>query len=192
MKKGELILAVSSVKEFEKFLTMELDYCVLIDFHIGLLHALIAQAHERQKKVLLHMDLLHGLANDEAGCEYVCQYLRADGVISTRPKVVQKAMEKKCLGVLRLFLIDSKSLNKGIRLCRECQPDFVEVLPAIAPAILPRIKEETGQKLMSGGLLSSVAEIESCFACGAEAVTISSRKLVEEYLRDKQNLGAGF
>lgn len=184
MKKGELILAVSSVKEFEKFLTMELDYCVLIDFHIGLLHALIAQAHERQKKVLLHMDLLHGLANDEAGCEYVCQYLRADGVISTRPKVVQKAMEKKCLGVLRLFLIDSKSLNKGIRLCRECQPDFVEVLP--------RIKEKTGQKLMSGGLLSSVAEIESCFACGAEAVTISSRKLVEEYLRDKQNLGAGF
>ncbi len=183
MKQRELILAISSAREFEKFLELPLEYCVLIDFHIGLLQPLIAQAHTKGKKALLHMDLLHGLANDEAGCEYICQYLQADGVISTRPKVVQRAMEKGRLGVLRLFLIDTKSLSKGIRLCQECKPDFVEVLPAIAPTILPRIKAETGQRIMSGGLLSTIEEIEACFAYGAEAVTVSDRKLVEAYLK---------
>ncbi|MDO4766096.1 MAG: glycerol-3-phosphate responsive antiterminator [Eubacteriales bacterium] len=181
--KKEIILAISSAKEFEKFLNMDLQYGVLIDFHISVLQSLVQTAHKHCKKVLLHMDLLHGLSNDEAGCEYACQVLKADGVISTKPKVVQRAMENKCLGVLRLFLIDSKSLAKGIKLCRDCKPDLVEVLPAIAPAILPRIKEETGQRLMSGGLLSAVEEIEACFEYGAEAVTVSNRKLVEEYLR---------
>lgn len=183
MKKREIILAISSGKDFEKFLEMQVQYCVLIDFHIALLQNLIEQAHQRSKKVLLHMDLLHGLSNDEAGCEFACQVLKADGVISTKPKVVQRAMENKCLGVLRLFLIDSKSLSKGIRLCRECQPDFVEVLPAIAPQILPTIKKETGQRLMSGGLLSGVEEIKACFDYGAEAVTVSNRKLVQKYLQ---------
>lgn len=186
MRNKEIILTISTVKDFEKFLEMNIEYCVLMDLHIGMLQSLIAKAHAHRKKVLLHMDLMQGLSNDEMGCEYACQYLQVDGVISTKSKVVKKAMEKKRIGVLRLFLMDTRSLNKGINLCQECNPDFVEVLPAIAPAILPKIKELTGQKLMSGGLLSSIEEMERCFQYGAEAITISDCKLAEKYLQYKK------
>lgn len=190
MGNKEIILTISTVKDFEKFLSMEIKYCVLIDFHIALLPSLIAKAHASQKKVFLHLDLMQGLSNDEAACEYACQYLQADGVISTKVKVVQKAMEKKRIGVLRLFLIDSRSLSKGIRLCQECKPDYVEVLPAIAPSILPKIQDQTGQKIMSGGLLTSLEEINACFTYGAQAVTISNRKLVDRYLKQKMKENA--
>lgn len=168
-----VIGAVATVKEFEKFLKSSDTYVILMELHLSLLENLIQSAHQCGKKVLLHLDLIKGISSDESGCEYACQVLQADGVISTKGRVIETAKRNKKITILRLFLIDTKSLEKGITLCNSLEPDYVEVLPGIAYSILPYIKERTSAKIMSGGLIKTREQMEACFLAGAEAVTIS-------------------
>lgn len=182
---GQVVLAISTMKEFEGFLKSRFTWGVLMEFHIALLPDMVREAHKAGKKILFHLDLLKGIATDEYGCEYACQKLKADGIISTRPKVLETAKKNKCLAILRLFLIDTRSLDRGIGVCNALEPDYVEVLPGIACGILDYIRERTEVPFMCGGLIRSPEEIERCFEAGACAVTISNRRAAEVYLENK-------
>ena len=170
-----IIQAVSTMKEFEKFMKSQDEYVILMDLHLAFIEEMIRTAHVHKKKVFLHLDLIKGLTSDECGCEYACQVLHADGIISTKAKVIESGKKNRKITILRLFLIDSKSLEKGISLCNTLQPDYVEVLPGIASSILPYIREHTNTKIMCGGLLKSKDQIQECIQAGACAVTISQK-----------------
>ena len=93
----QVVLAISTMKEFEAFLESDFPWGVLMEFHIALLQDMVRAAHAKKKKVLFHLELLRGISADEAGCEFACQRLGADGIISTRPKVVETAKKNKKL-----------------------------------------------------------------------------------------------
>ena len=145
-----------------------------MNFHLSFLEKLVKEAHENGKKLLLHLDLTKGLSSDEFGCEYACQILQMDGIITTKARVVETARKNKKIAVLRLFLIDSKSLEKGIALCNTIRPDYVEILPGIATSIIPYLKEHIQTEIMCGGLIKTSQQIEECIGAGACAVTISN------------------
>lgn len=179
-----VIPAISNGKEFEKFLDSSLQVCLLMNMHLSFVGDFIKQAHQRGKAVILHLDLIKGISSDEAGCEYVCQVLMADGIISTKGKVVEIAKRLKKTAILRMFLIDSQSLQKGIRMIADTKPDYVEVLPGIACSILPKLIEETRASFLCGGLISSEEQIDECLKQGAVAVTISNLKIAETYMEE--------
>lgn len=177
MIEQRIIPAVTNMKDFEKFMESSLEYCVLMNLHISLMEQMLPMAKKKGKKVLVHLELIHGLSGDEYGCEYACQRLRVDGVISTKGRVVETAKKNKKLAILRLFLIDTKSLEKGLALCNSVQPDYMEVLPGLASSIIPKLKKRVNVAMMSGGLICSQEEIKECLRNGACAVTISDMKL---------------
>ena len=45
----QVILAISSMKEFEAFLISEFDWGVLMEFHLALLSGMVREAHRRGK-----------------------------------------------------------------------------------------------------------------------------------------------
>ena len=184
-----ILLAISQMKDFEKFLQSPLDTCILMDFHINLLPSMMQAAHVAGKTVYLHADLLRGVSADEFGCEYLCQRLRADGIISTKPKVLEAARRNRVATILRLFLIDTKSLDKGAALIKNLQPDHVELLPGLACDAIADLKQRLQpaastqpQSFLCGGLIKTHAQITRCLEAGACAVTLSDRTLAEEYL----------
>ena len=184
-----ILLAISQMKDFEKFLQSPLDTCILMDFHINLLPSMMQAAHAAGKTVYLHADLLRGVSADEFGCEYLCQRLQADGIISTKPKVLEAARRNRVATILRLFLIDTKSLDKGAALIKNLQPDHVELLPGLACDAIADLKQRLQpvastqpQSFLCGGLIKTHAQITRCLEAGACAVTLSDRTLAEEYL----------
>lgn len=184
-----ILLAISQMRDFEKFLKSSLDTCILMDFHINLLPSMMQAAHAAGKTVYLHADLLRGVSADEFGCEYLCQRLRADGIISTKPKVLEAARRNRVATILRLFLIDTKSLDKGAALIKNLQPDHVELLPGLACDAIADLKQRLQpvastqpQSFLCGGLIKTHAQITRCLEAGACAVTLSDRTLAEEYL----------
>ena len=46
-----ILLAISQMKDFEKFLKSPLDTCILMDFHINLLPAMMQTAHTVSDRV---------------------------------------------------------------------------------------------------------------------------------------------
>lgn len=172
----KIIPAISNEKDFERFLKSAYKWCVFLNINVSQLGILIDMSHKHNKKALVHIDLIQGISSDEYGCEYVCQKLKADGIISTKGKIVEMAKKNRKIAVLRLFLIDSKSLEKGLALCNAVSPDYMEVLPGIACSVIPYIKSRVNVPIMSGGLIKSEEDIENCFRNGAIAVTISDIK----------------
>lgn len=180
MMQQKILPVISDWKTFERFLKRQETWCVLMDFHINFMEDMIAQLHMHGKKGLVHMDLVKGLANDAFGTQYLCQKCHVDGIISTKPKAIEQAKKNHCVSILRVFLIDSRSQEKGAKLAAEIAPDFVEVLPAIIPHAVNMMREYCDIPVIGGGLIKSRADIAHCLSQGMVSITTSNLAFCDE------------
>lgn len=178
----KVLPVISDFKTFDMFLASDIKWCILMDFHISVLADLIHHLHEKEKYGILHMDLVHGLTADEAGTQYVCQKLHVDGVISTKAKVIETANKNHTLSIMRLFMIDSRSIEKGCELGKRLQPDYIEVLPANTKHGIAYVKAQCSIALIAGGLIQNEEDITACLQDGVCAVTTSKLRLCETYI----------
>ena len=179
LKNQICVPVVHSMKRLEKFIESDLIVCILQDIHISLLEHMIKTLHDNNKLALVHIDMVHGISSDEHGAEFLCQRLRADGVISSKTRIIETTKKNKKIAIQRMFLIDSKSIERGIETLQKSQPDIVEVMPAIAYKIIPYIKSKINMPLIGGGLLKSKEDILQGLEAGCMAFTVSDLCLCE-------------
>jgi glycerol uptake operon antiterminator len=173
----KILPASANMKEFELFLKSSFEIGVFLDMHISQLKNISMMAKQNGKKMIYHVDLIHGIKNDEYATEYICQEFKPYGLISTKASVIQKAKQKGVIAVQRIFLIDSHALEKSYKLIEKTRPDFIEVLPGAMPAMITEVKERVKTPILAGGLIRSVEEVENALNAGADAITTSKREL---------------
>lgn len=172
-----LIPASPTMKDFEKFLESDYEIGILLEVHIAQLKHISKMAERHGKKMIFHVDLIHGLKNDDYGTEYICQEFSPFGLISTKANVILKAKQRGVLSIQRMFLIDSHALGQSYRLIEKTQPDYIEVLPGTMPWMIKEVKEKTNIKILAGGLIRTPEEVKRAIESGADAVTTSKREL---------------
>ncbi|PFG06333.1 glycerol-3-phosphate responsive antiterminator [Bacillus sp. es.034] len=181
---GQYILpAIRSMKDFDKMLDTSFQYGVFLDLHVGMLKSVFEYARNENRKMFLHLDLIHGLSSDEYAAEYVCQEIKPYGIISTKGNVIKKARQKGVYATQRMFVIDSSAMNRSIELIQKTDPDFIEVLPGVVPKIIKEIGTKTGKPIFAGGLIDTVDEVEAALEAGATAITTSDRVLWKHFDR---------
>lgn len=173
-----ILPAIRSHKDFEQFLKTNKELCILLDFHIGQLNDLMMQLKKHHRKAWVHIDLIQGISSDKFGAEYLCQALKVDGLISTKPSVLIVAKKLGKVAIQRIFLIDRLSLEKSMDMVEKTKPDYVEVLPGIAADVM--LDMNCPVQMMAGGLFRSKEEMERILALGFVAVTTSNRLLWED------------
>lgn len=129
------------------------------------------------KRVFLHLDLLEGLGADAAGVQWCARVLKPDGVISTRPKLLKAAEDEGLMTVQRLFLMDSVSFERSIRLLRANPPDMAEVLPGLVPKAIAELAQAIECPVIAGGMITEPAEVQRALRAGALAVSAGEEKL---------------
>ncbi len=173
----KIIPAISSHQDLRQFFKTDLTYGILMNFQLAQLTDLVREMKAHDKKILIHSELIKGLASDEYGAIYLIQSLKVDGIISSKPKVIEMCKKRGVLGIMRFFLKDTYSLQQSIMLAKHVIPDCLEILPAIDARILEQIKAHISSEFLLGGLISSKEQIESCLSHGAVAVTVSDVNL---------------
>ena len=136
----------------------------------------VDRARAGGKKVLLHADLLDGLGRDESAVRFLAGSVRPDGIISTRPALVKCAAAEGLFTVLRVFVLDSQSFETGLANLEKSRCDAAEVLPGLMPSVIARFAA-TGKKVISGGLVRTVEEVNAGLAAGAAAMSVGSETL---------------
>jgi len=169
--------AISNFKSLKKFLKTDLLYGIIVDFQLAEIEHVIKELKDHHKKVLVHIDMIHGLTADEYGAIHLIQNYQVDGIISIKPKVILTAKKRKVIAMQRIFLRDSFSFHKSLEFVERSKPDCVEVLPAISGELLQTIKKNVNIPLFCGGLISSEDQIEECFSSGADGITVSNSNL---------------
>jgi glycerol uptake operon antiterminator len=175
---GQKILpAIRKMEDIEKIMESNYNYIVILEVHVSRLKPIFKLAEAHQKKLIVHMDLIHGLKSDEFATEYICQEFKPFGVISTKGSVIVKAAQKGVKSIQRLFAIDSGSIEKGCALIKRIKPDYLEVLPGIIPKVIEDIKNQTKTEVFAGGLIDTIEEVERAYEAGAIAITTSNKGL---------------
>ena len=174
LKEQRIIPAISNHQELRAFLQTDLNYGILMNFQLAQLAELVVEMKKNHKKVLIHSELIKGLTSDEYGAIYLIQTLKVDGIISSKPKVIEVCKKRGVIGILRFFLKDSISLTQSLEVAIKAKPDYLEVLPALCTDIIPEIKSRINCDIMMGGLIRTKDQIRHCLLSGAIAVTTSN------------------
>lgn len=172
-----ILPAIRSMKSLEKLMRTDYKTCVLLDTHVGHLKSIMQLIEANQLQPFIHIDLIKGISHDEFACEYIIQSYKPKGIVSTKTKVIKKAKALGVITIFRVFVIDSQALERSIALIQRIEPDYVEVLPGIANKVIERIYNETGVKVIAGGLINTEREIQEAVDSGATYVTTSEYQL---------------
>src|SRR5437764_11537916 len=127
----------------------------------------IAQAHQRGKGVVVHVDLVSGIGKDRAGIQYLRQ-IGIDAIITSRSQLVSAGRAEGLTTIQRLLVADDSALETGIRTIARAAPDIVEVLPGIlVPEIAISLKQQRTGPFVAGGFIRTAADVARVHAAGA-------------------------
>jgi len=174
IEEQKILPALSSFKSIKEFIKSSIVYCILVDFQLAELEDIILELKSHNKKVLVHIDLIKGIAANEFGAIFLIQKLRVDGIISTKHQPILVAKKRNVISIQRIFLKDSISLDKSLIVVEKVKPDYLEIMPAISNSILTTIIERTHLKVFCGGLIQTKEQIQTCLDNGAIGVTTSN------------------
>ncbi len=177
ISKQPVIPVITSMKGLEAFLLTPLKVFILQDVHINHLKDMVNLAHEYQREVIVHIELIQGLANDEFGAQFLIQQIHVDGVISSKPKIIEMTLKNHCLGILRLFIMDSKSIKRSLQIVESVKPDVVEFLPALIYEIFPSFIKDIQAEVWAGGLVQNETQIQAILKTGVKRITLSNLDL---------------
>jgi glycerol uptake operon antiterminator len=128
--------------------------------------------------LFIHIDLLAGLENNEAGLEYLAEFERVTGIVTVHHHLAGQARKLGLLSVVRLFVSDSRAADRGLSIANKSHPDAIEILPAAAASKVAADFASCRIPRIAGGLCRTEADVdEALVAGGCLAVTSTSSNL---------------
>ena len=177
LERNPIIGAVRDGQDIDEVVKSSVGVVFILSANLINIKKITQYIQSYDKKVCIHIDLIDGLGKDHAAVDYLKEYVKPDGYITTKVTLAKYAKQAGLFTIQRLFIIDSHSLITGAKNVRETGPDAVEVMPGIAIKILERIKEKISVPIIAGGLISTKDDIIDSLSAGVLAVSTSCREL---------------
>jgi len=177
LERNPIIVSLTDESDLPKALKSEANIIILIQADICSLQSIVEHIRKTDKIVFVHMDLIKGLKRDESSIKFLAEHIGIDGIVTTHANLIRVAKNHNLLAIQRVFILDSASIEQGIKLINNANPDAVEILPGIA---VPHIASKLGkvsQTIIAAGLINTMDEIKYILNNGARGVSSSSKKL---------------
>lgn len=131
-----------------------------------------------KKIIILNIDTLKGLLADEYGIRFLKDYIKINIITSASPKVIN-CLKKLDFPVMQsMFILDTKSLKKGIELVKVGKPDLIDIRPGILYQKAAKLlKENFDIPIICSGFISNREELKKILDSGAIGITTSSHEL---------------
>ena len=175
-----VIAAVRNAEELDRAAKSRVKIVFVVYGSILSLQDICARLHAADKLVFVHVDMIDGLRGDMAGLEYIRRTAAPAGVVTTRASIVRIAKQLHFQTILRVFLLDSLSLETGVKNVLETRPDAVEIMPGIACRLIGQMEREISVPVIAGGLIKTKEQVLDCLTDGAVAISTSNAALWEE------------
>lgn len=137
----------------------------------------VAQARERGKRLVIHVDLVSGVGKDRAGIQYLHD-IGVDAIITSRSQLVSAGKAEGLITIQRLLLLDDSALETGVRTIARAAPDLVEILPGIIfPEMATTLRQLLPGPFIAGGFIRTVADVARIQGAGALLSSSSTYEL---------------
>jgi glycerol uptake operon antiterminator len=176
--KFQIIPSIRRLSDLESALNSHSEIVLLTEAHIANLKDLVKLAHQKNKLVLVNLELVGGFGKDQTGIKLMKNYYQVDGVMSTDQSKLNLARHNGLFTIQRFFLHDSRALDTSMRLLQSSSVDAAELLPAkISIDFIETIRQVTAIPLLAGGFIHDTKMIEVIQAAGFNGMTVSDKAL---------------
>lgn len=171
---------VAAVKDFqgiEKCLESEVNIVFILFGDMCNIAEIVEKVKQADKIALVHIDLVEGLSNHEIAVDYIHKNTKADGIISTRMNMINRAKELSLYTIFRIFVLDSRSFQSIEKQKRQIKADFIEILPGVMPKIIRKVNKLSSQPVIAGGLISDREDVIEALNAGAISVSTTNQDI---------------
>ncbi|MGC6175524.1 glycerol-3-phosphate responsive antiterminator [Lacrimispora sp. 38-1] len=178
IENNPIIAAVKDMDGLKKCAESDVKVIFILFGDVCNINQIIDEVKKEDNIVLVHMDLLVGLSGKEVAVDFIKTHTNADGIITTKQPLIQRAKEIGLYTVLRYFVIDSMALvNIEKQNC--CSygmlPDVIEILPGVMPKVIKKICKISKVPVIAGGLISDKEDVMAALASGALSISTSDQ-----------------
>nr|WP_312288893.1 glycerol-3-phosphate responsive antiterminator [Clostridium chromiireducens] len=176
LEENPIIAAVKNEEQLELAIDSDAQIIFVLFGDIMNIKNISEIISSKNKIGIIHIDLVEGLTNKEVVIKYIKDETKFSGIISTKPQVVKLAKKYNLLGVQRVFIFDTLSLNNvKNHMISEC--DAIEVLPGIIPKVLGIISKHSNKPVVAGGLIETKEDVMQALNSGATCVSTTKKEI---------------
>ena len=172
-----VIAAIRNNEDLERVLRCDIKIVFVLYGSIMDIGDICQRLRAAQKLIFVHIDMIDGLKSDAKGIEFIQKTANPYGVITTKTANIRSASSLGLCTILRVFILDSQSLQTGIHNIHTVAPNAIEVLPGVASKIINIIKKDTHIPIIAGGLINNKKDVMDAMAAGAIAVSTSKEEV---------------
>lgn len=174
-----IIAAVRRMEDLEDALASAVHNLFFMGGTVKELVDCVRLTKQAGKGAFVHVDLIRGLSSTaRESVEFIADYAGADGIVTPKIHLVQEAKRYNLYGILHLFIIDSGAFENGLKLCRQLEPDGVELMPGAIDKIIRAFASELEKTpVIASGLIQTPAEASAALASGATSLSVSNKTL---------------
>ena len=175
IENNPIIAAVKDMPGLKKCVESDVKVIFILFGDVCNIDQIINEVKKEDNIVMVHMDLLVGLSGKEVAVDFIKAHTRADGIITTKQPLIQRAKEVGLYTVLRYFVIDSMALvNIEKQNCSYGMlPDVIEILPGVMPKVIKKICKISKVPVIAGGLISDKEDVMAALGSGALSISTS-------------------
>ncbi len=170
LQRNPIIAAVRDDGGLEACLREDVQVVFVLYGDLCSISGIISRIKAAGKLAIVHADLISGLSAKEISVDYLHRNTQADGIISTRANLIQRAKELQMMTILRVFLIDSMAYETALG-AKNLRPDAIDILPGLMPGMIRKLHQATGLPVLTGGLITQKQEVLQALDAGALAIS---------------------
>ncbi|PGT82255.1 MULTISPECIES: glycerol-3-phosphate responsive antiterminator [Bacillaceae] len=171
LKEDQVIASIKDPKSLDQFLNTNIQSAFLLTGNISVIKRYVDLLKKNNRFVFLHIEKIPGISYDREGLKFIAKYVKPTGIITTKSSLIQLAKKEGLLTIQRLFLVDTDAVKNGLQTVNDIQPDALEIMPALIPDMISKLRRETNLPIITGGLIQNQLQIEAALESGAVAVS---------------------
>jgi len=172
-----VIASITDLNQLDVALNSSCQIIFLLTGNIFNLKTVSNKIFNKNKELYVYVDAIDGFSKDSWGLEYIIKNIPLNGIITSKPSLVQQSKNMGIFTIQRMCLYDTLSLEKLFYSIKECRPNGLEILPGVIPTIIKHIVKNTRIPLIAGGLIFEREDIITCLEAGSIAISTSNSNI---------------
>ncbi len=172
-----IVAAVKNMDKLDLAIQSPCEIMFLLTGNIFNLKSIVNKVKESDMYIYIHIDLMEGFTKDGVALKYINENIKPDGIITTKSNLVKIAKDLNIFAIQRLFILDSLSLETGIKSIHSTKPDAIEILPGVMPKIIKNIHQETRIPMIAGGLIKDKEDVIESLRAGAMGISTTREEV---------------
>ena len=169
-----IIAAVHDESTLEHAINSEANIIFILQGNILNLKEIGEKIKTSNKSFFVHLDRVEGLKADESDIKFLKQQINPTGIVTTKHHLIKTAKNLGLKVVLRVFIIDSKSIKTAMHNANESKPDAIEIMPGLSKKVIAYFVDQAVFPVIAGGLIDTKEEVIEALNAGAVAVSSSN------------------